>query len=81
LSYAFGGREARFCYVSAGQDESYQISVEPPEGGHVVVNLWSVETRNDEEFHRQWKVPVCDLEPALEEALAQIRSWGERDRG
>lgn len=33
LNTDFGGEPRRFCYVSAGNDECFQISIEPPDGG------------------------------------------------
>lgn len=75
-----GGQQTRFCYVSAGVDESFQISIEPPEAGIVSVNAWDVETHDDAEFHRAWQVPLSDLEPALDGALEQIATWAARPR-
>jgi hypothetical protein len=74
----FAGRPCRFCYVSGGEDECYQVSVEPPEDGIITVNVWDVETRDDAELHRAWHVPVGDLGPTLEEAWEEIARWGGR---
>jgi len=75
----FGGVPRRFCYVSGGIDESFQISIEPPAGEAVVVKAWSVETRDDQEFHEQWTASAATLRSTLEEALATISKWKERD--
>lgn len=78
LNTKFGGQPRRFCYLSGGQAECFQISIEPPAKGLVTVNVWDVETRDDAEFHRAWLVPVADLRPALEEAVEQIARWAQR---
>lgn len=81
LSTEFGGRPRRFCYVSGGGAECFQVSIEPPEDGLITVNAWDVETKDDAEFHRAWQVPVCDLRPTLEEAVEQIARWARRGSG
>jgi hypothetical protein len=78
LSMEFGGQPRRFCYVSAGQDECFQVSIEPPEDGAITVNAWDVETHDDAEFHRAWRVHAGSLEPTLDAALMQIADWAAR---
>jgi hypothetical protein len=69
----FGGAPRRFFYVSAGK-ESFQISIEPPENGHVLINVWSVETLDDIDVHKSWEVPVDTVSRAMDEALRAILS-------
>lgn len=77
LCTEFGG-PARFCYVSGGEHECFQVSVDPPQGETVTVNAWSIETEDDAELHRHWRVPTADLRSALEVALEQISAWSAR---
>jgi hypothetical protein len=72
--YGFRGQPRRFCYVSAGERECFQVSIEPPDGGQITVTAWDVETVDDAEFHWQRRVFASDLVPALEAALDQIPS-------
>ncbi|HEY2047908.1 MAG TPA: hypothetical protein VGH03_01090 [Caulobacteraceae bacterium] len=76
----FAGAPRRFCYVSGGEHECFQVSIEPPEDGAVTVNAWDVETQDDAELHRQWRVALGDLDPTLEAALRQIVDWKSRPR-
>lgn len=78
LSTEFGGGARRFCYVTVGKHECFQVSIEPPESGSVTVNACGVETQDDAEFHEQWQVALQDLDLALEAALRQIADWGQR---
>jgi hypothetical protein len=77
----FGGREQRFCYVTGGPQECFQIAVEPPGEGTIVVNVWSIETIDDVDLHACWSVPFDGLANALDTALDQIRAWDQRSKG
>jgi hypothetical protein len=68
----FGGLPRRFFYVSAGK-ESFQISIEPPENGRALINLWSVETVDGIDTHEAWDVPIAEMQITLDEALRTIR--------
>jgi hypothetical protein len=81
LSTEFGGRERRFCYVSGGPQECFQVSIEPPEAAKVLVNAWSIETIDDAELHASWTVDAHDLPQALDAALRQVRTWDARPKG
>lgn len=78
LSTEFGDRPCRFCYVSGGRDECFQISIEPPDDRTITVNAWDIETRDDAEFHRAWHVPVAELHSSLEKAIEQVGRWARR---
>ena len=80
LCTKFGGIPRRFCYVSGDEHECFQVSIEPPDAGAIIVNAWDVETEDDAELHRQWQVPLGDLVPTLEAALKQIAVWRARPR-
>jgi hypothetical protein len=80
LCTEFGGVPRRFCYVSSGAHESFQVSIEPPEGGTITVNAWDIEIDDDAELHQQWRVAIGDLIPTLDEALRQIAGWASRPR-
>ncbi|WP_454761202.1 hypothetical protein [Caulobacter segnis] len=81
LNTEFGGQERRFCYVSGGPEECFQVSIEPPESGRVLVNAWSVETIDDAELHESWTVEIRDLPQSLEVALKQVSAWNARPKG
>ena len=80
LNTEFGGRERRFCYVSGGQQECFQVSIEPPEAGSVLVNAWSIETIDDAELQESWTVDAHELPQALDAALKQVRAWDTRPK-
>lgn len=80
ISNRFGGLPRRFCYISGGHSESFQVSIEPPVGKEVLVNVWSVETEDDAELHHAWTVPIGELQSTLEQALAKIEEWKSRPR-
>lgn len=68
----FGGLPRRFFYVSVGK-ECFQISIEPPENGKALINLWSVETVDDIDIHEAWDVPITDVLITMDAALRTIR--------
>ena len=68
----------RCVYVSGDKGESCQIWVEPPESNHVALHAAGVETRLDEKLKQDWRVPVTDLEHALEHALSTVEQWMAR---
>jgi hypothetical protein len=37
-------RRLRFCYVSGGPHECFQVSIERPEGTEVLVNAWTAQS-------------------------------------
>lgn len=80
LNAQFDGQPRRFCYVSAGEDECFQVSIEPPEGEAITVNAWDVETRDDAEFHRAWQIHRNELASTLDAALEQITEWSARSQ-
>jgi hypothetical protein len=80
LNTEFGSQPRRFCYVSAGKAECFQVSIEPPKNGIITVNAWDVETHHDAEFHRAWQAQTSLLEPTLDAALKQIADWAARPR-
>ncbi len=73
----FGGRPARFVYLSSEHD-CCQISIEPPLLGQLLIHARGIETFQDEEMQMDWKVFTVDLEPALENAVLAVRQWFDR---
>ena len=81
LNTEFGDQERRFCYVTGGPQECFQVSIEPPEAASVLVNARSIETIDDIELHKSWTVDAHDLPKALDAALNQVRAWDARPKG
>ncbi len=77
----FDGEERRFCYITGGAQECFQISVECPLDGKVMVNAHSIETIDDAELHRVWVAEVADLQHALLSAWRQVEVWKKRATG
>ncbi len=71
--------EARFWHLPQGR-ECFQIAVEQPNGGTVVVRASSVETDDDAELSGRWTVTTGDLEQALVTATELIELWHRRVR-
>jgi len=73
------GAPARFAYLPGLRPfESFQISVQPPSAGRVVVSAASVDTDDGSEHHRTWEGPVDNLAAMLEEATAAVCLWAHR---
>jgi len=81
LSTEFGGQERRFCYLTGGPQECFQVSIEPPQGAKVLVNAWSIETIDDAELHESWLAPVEEVSSALNQAFDKIMAWNVRPKG
>ena len=77
----FGGQERRFCYLTGGPQECFQISIEPPDGSGVLVNAWSIETVDDQELHESWFVRTEEVGSALKFAFDKVMAWKERQKG
>ena len=81
LATEFVGEERRYCYVTGGPQECFQVSIEPPQGSEVLVNAWSIETIDDVELHDSWLVHPDGLAGALDLALDKIGAWKARSNG
>lgn len=74
-----GGRPARFAYLPGLRPlECFQIWVQPPSAGRIVVSAASVDTDDDSEHHRTWEGPIDSLATMLEEATEAVRVWVNR---
>jgi hypothetical protein len=69
----------RSAYTSSDSGECCQIWIDPPEGNDVTLHAAGVEMRTDEEFKRDWCVPVAELDNGLENALSSVKQWMARD--
>jgi hypothetical protein len=65
----------RFCHTSSEQGECFQLVMHPPDAGSTMIEVFSIETIEDEELHKAWTSPVGDISTALDEALACINGW------
>jgi hypothetical protein len=77
LCREFGGRPARFIYLSRG-NECCQISIEPPVLGEVLIHARDIETFEHEEMQMDWKIFTVELEHALENAVLAVKQWFDR---
>lgn len=50
VSVESSGDERRFCYVTGGIQECFQISIGPCSGEYVAVTAWDIETVDDAEI-------------------------------
>jgi hypothetical protein len=71
--------EARFCYFSRG-NETFLVSVSPPDKGIVRVTASAVETDDAAELDAEWAVRLGDLERTLAVAHDLIDLWHQRPR-
>jgi hypothetical protein len=68
----------RSVYMSSGEGECFQIWIDPPEAGRVTIHAADVETRHDEKLRQDWSAPLETLGVALENAVAHVRGWMNR---
>jgi len=75
----FGDRPARYEYLSSDEGECCQISIDSPIlFNEISLHASGIETRDDEEMQMHWQVPINELGPALEVAVASVRQWFAR---
>jgi hypothetical protein len=73
------GEPARFAYLPGVRPfECFQIWVEPPIAGCIVVSAASVDTDDGSEHHHIWEGPVDRLVIMLDEATEAVRGWVNR---
>src|SRR5689334_23229471 len=75
---AIGNVAVRTIYLSSQRGECFQIWIDPPHGGSVALHAGEVETRDDEMFLQDWRVPVQDLAAALDQAVTHVHGWMRR---
>lgn len=70
---------ARFFYVSGcdGRD-CFQVAIEPPVMGALVVTARSVDTNDDQDFEQVWRGGIDELDSLLALAIDQIKIWKSR---
>ena len=71
--------EVRFWYTTRGE-ECFQVSIDPPTNGSVIVHASSIETDDDAELIGEWSVDLAGLERALLAATKLIDLWAARAR-
>jgi hypothetical protein len=73
------GTPVRFAYLPGLRPpECFQIWVQPPYAGQIVVLATFVDTDDDSEHHRIWDGPVENLATMLNNATATVRNWANR---
>ena len=71
-------QDLRGVYLSSERGECFQIWIDPPKSGQVAVHARDIETALDEEFRHDWNTPIAQLGVVLEDAVAQVNRWMER---
>lgn len=72
-------RPARFAYLPGLRPfECFQISIDPPFAGRVIVSARSVDTDDESEFDECWEGATDALPVLLEEATATVQKWVNR---
>jgi hypothetical protein len=75
----WAGKPARFAYLPGLRPlECFQIWVQPPSAGRIVVSAASVDTDDDSEHHTTWDGPVGSLATMLNDATATVQEWANR---
>jgi hypothetical protein len=75
----WAGKPARFAYLPGKRAlECFQISIQLPSAGRIVVSAHSVDTDDDSEHHQSWEGPVDSLAAMLEKATDVVRIWVNR---
>jgi hypothetical protein len=54
--------------------ETVQVVLED-KGNDFVADIWSIETKDDEEFHYRYNLRAAELDSELDEIVRKIRSW------
>ena len=68
----------RSIYTSSADGECCQIWIDPPDDGLVELHAIAIEARDDEQMTKDWRVPVVELDHALEQALSFVKMWMAR---
>lgn len=75
----WAGKPARFAYLPGLRPfECFQIWIEPPSAGRIVVSAASVDTDDGSEHYQSWNGPVDSLASMLADAMAVVREWVHR---
>jgi hypothetical protein len=68
----------RAVYLSSLVGECCQIWIDQPTSGLVALHVRDIDTRQDEEIRKDWRVSISDLDAALEDAVFFIQEWFKR---
>lgn len=69
----------RFFYLGESAPwDCFQVSIDPPIAGAVVVAARSVDTNDDQEFEQTWRGRVTEFDNLLISAVASIETWKSR---
>lgn len=70
---------ARFSYIGGRAPfDCFQISIDPPAVGAVVVTARSVDTNDNQEFEQTWRGEVAEFDSFLTSAVALVETWKSR---
>ncbi len=70
---------ARFFYVGGkGPWDCFQITIDPPVGGALVIIARSVDTNDGQEFEQTWRGGIAEFDSLLNSAVALIETWKSR---
>lgn len=75
----WAGAPARFFHLPGRPPfECFQISIDPPRSGSVVVLARSIDTNDESELEESWEAPVHELSSLLVQALQVVQAWRNR---
>lgn len=70
---------ARFFYIGGRAPfDCFQISIDPPAVGAVVVTARSVDANDDQELEQIWRGEVAEFDSLLTSAVALVETWKSR---
>src|SRR5579864_1694874 len=75
LFTSFAERESRFAYTSSKAGDCFQIWIDLPADGQISVHAAGVDGQWTNEPGEDWRVPISDLDAALEDAFATVIGW------
>ena len=75
LSTPSASRELRNVYVSSINGDCFQIWIETPADDRVTVHAAGVGGQGAVRFPKAWRVPIADIDVALEQAFKTVSGW------
>jgi hypothetical protein len=75
LHTMWAGREIRNAYVSSKAGECFQIWIDPPVNGRIVVRADCLEGRHENEAPQAWDTAATGLQATLDAVFQTVLGW------